>query len=337
MAATLSGMDKVELSADWMVAVASDYNSIEDRARRFASELKSQIEQLLFDRGLSEASEVTCRVKSIDSVLQKLSSRQSENPRLNDIQDLIGIRVVTPFGRHLSTIEEAVHSAGQVLNRTNKSAFFSTNEFGYSSIHYSIKCHDSWLSVPTLSQFSGMKAEVQVRTMAQHVWATASHTLQYKSEENTPAPLRRSVHRLAALLELVDIEFERLLVERENYRKQLSINKGDLRNDSILNVDSLSAALEQELPSENRTADSEAFDSILAELNDIGVTTFGGLQEFVRRHKSIALKNDKDAVARIRDGKGNYKVVPERQQVGVFYNHTGLVRIMISQQRERQP
>lgn len=58
---------------------------------------------------------------------------------------------------------------------------------------------------------SGLKAEVQVRTVTQHVWAAASHVLQYKQEASVPLPVRRSIYRVSALLETVDLEFERVL------------------------------------------------------------------------------------------------------------------------------
>jgi ppGpp synthetase/RelA/SpoT-type nucleotidyltranferase len=62
-----------------------------------------------------------------------------------------------------------------------------------------------------------MVFELQLRTLAQHIWAVASHKLQYKREASVPVPIRRSINRVSALLEMVDLEFDRVLLEREQY------------------------------------------------------------------------------------------------------------------------
>ena len=74
---------------------------------------------------------------------------------------------------------------------------------------------DDWLNVPTFREFKGLRAELQIRTLAQQLWAAASHKLQYKRESSVPYPIRRSIHRVAALLETVDLELERVLSERD--------------------------------------------------------------------------------------------------------------------------
>ena len=93
-------------------------------------------------------------------------------------------------------------------------------QFGYQSWHYVIAFPEKWLSVPSLCDFRGLRAELQLRTIAQHLWAAASHKLQYKAESSVPLPIRRSIHRVSALLETVDLEFDRVLQEREDYLKQ---------------------------------------------------------------------------------------------------------------------
>ena len=70
------------------------------------------------------------------------------------------------------------------------------------------------------------------------------HTLQYKQEDSVPAPMRRAIHRVSALLEVVDLEFERLLKERESYRS----DSGPINTDAILNVDLLEHLLDALLP-----------------------------------------------------------------------------------------
>ena len=42
------------------------------------------------------------------------------------------------------------------------------DQFGYSSIHIVAALPSEWLKVPTMSGLEDLKAEIQVRTLAQH-------------------------------------------------------------------------------------------------------------------------------------------------------------------------
>jgi putative GTP pyrophosphokinase len=95
-----------------------------------------------------------------------------------------------------------------IIKQENTTRKLREDQFGYSSMHYVVRFPKDWLVVPAMALFGEMKAEIQVRTIAQHLWADASHILQYKNEENIPEPIKRSIHRVSAILETVDLEFE---------------------------------------------------------------------------------------------------------------------------------
>ena len=57
---------------------------------------------------------------------------------------------------------------------------------------------------------SGDKRELQLRTLAQHLWADIYHELGYKNEFQLPARWEREFARLAALLEYCDQGFEEI-------------------------------------------------------------------------------------------------------------------------------
>src|SRR5690606_25945786 len=97
---------------------------------------------------------------------------------------------------------------------------------------------------------------------AQHTWAVASPKLQYKHEEGVPPPIRRTIHRVSALLETVDLEFERVLEERGSYIAAAADNV-DLGE--LLNVDLLKATLSEILPEKNRV-DNEPYADLLVDL-----------------------------------------------------------------------
>ena len=181
--------------------------------------------------------------------------------------------------------------------------------------------------MPTFKKAGELRAEIQVRTVAQHIWAAASHILQYKRETGVPPPIRRSIYRVSALLETVDLEFERVLEERKGYLAQPKTNLAE----EVLNVDLLAKILNELLPEKNK-ADAEPYAELLQDLFAFSITTARQLRDLITKHLHTALAVD---VARVKKEQGKDKPLGtsrERIERGVFFAHVGLVRQMLSAQ-----
>lgn len=284
--------------------------------------LVGQLIQVIKDHSLTLAFPIESRVKSWASIQEKLD-RKSLNPKsIAEIPDLVGIRVVLLFLRDLRTCCKVVTEIFPVKEMEDVASRLGDAQFGYQSVHHSLTIPDSWITVPTFSGCNGVTAELQVRTIAQHTWAAASHILQYKHEANIPAEVRRSINRVSALLETVDLEFERALREREKYLGEPAETRS---SDEALNVDLLAATLDSMLPPENKT-DDESYDELLVELVGAGIVTLGKLRAFIDQRLKPALKHDSDIVS---GRHSRYLRVPERMKRGVYLTHVGLVRRML--------
>jgi len=173
-----------------------------------------------------------------------------------------------PFQRKFED-SSTVRKTFSIENEEDVTDRLGNSEFGYQSLHYGITIPNTWATVPTFSGCAGIIAEIQLRTIAQHTWAAASHLLQYKQESGIPFEVRRSIHRVSALLETVDLEFERALIERDEY---LDESSPDRSGDELLNVDLLSGALTNLLPIANRL-ENEDYNTILSRLNKFNINT----------------------------------------------------------------
>ncbi|MDD5094450.1 MAG: RelA/SpoT domain-containing protein [Dehalococcoidia bacterium] len=193
------------------------YELVVPLAERFCNKLTEQIQELLVPAEVSLAVPIEKRVKSWDSLREKIANKNLKVKNAQDIEDLVGIRLILLFQRDVLKTCEIVAKNFDVLNIEDTRQRLGDSELGYQSVHYQIKLPKSWLVVPSFASFDGLCAEIQMRTVAQHIWAVASHTLQYKHEHGVPRPIRRAIHRVSALLETVDLEFERALQEREAY------------------------------------------------------------------------------------------------------------------------
>jgi putative GTP pyrophosphokinase len=306
--------------------LAEQYEVIAPSATRPAAELVRQVEHLLGDEGVLLGFPIQVRVKSWRSIAEKLQRVGLDFQNLRDLQDLVGVRVILLFRRDLERACTAIERNFRIRKQYDTQERLGADQFGYSSRHFVVDIPESWLTVPTMSGLGDLGAEIQVRTLAQHIWAEASQALQYKVEESIPLPIRRAVARTAALLETVDLELERVLEEREQYRRTLP----EQDKDEPLNVDVIEQTLDQLLPAEHKAPGLETYSLLLEELAHVSISTQHALEVFVREHLEDAIKESAVEAKWHRDRllKSGKPLSPKLEQ-GIYFIHTGLVRVML--------
>ncbi len=307
-----------------------EFKSAAVLAERFIAELVRQIQELLETNSISLSFPVQQRVKAWASLREKLERKALVLESLKDLDDLVGLRLILQFTRDVPKVCGLIQNNFKVLKNYDTSDRLKTDQFGYSSTHLVVELPETWLAVPTFSQMKGWRAEIQVRTTAQHIWATASHTLQYKQEGSVPDSVRRAIFRVSALLEMVDLEFERLLGARDTYRGEA----GRLPPNSTLNVDLLENLLDSLLPELNKDREEkEPYAELLRDLNHFKITDRGGLAKLIEEHLPAALLEDERQVASLSESPDEISEVstPSRLELGVFYTHIGLIRECLQQ------
>jgi len=302
----------------------TDYEQLAPLANRYVLALQEQLEQLLLANGLTLGVPIEHRIKTWQSISNNMERRNLTLKNIRELDDLIGIRLILLFKRDLATINKLIADTFEVIRQEDKATRLDDTQFGYQSVHFVIKLPKEWLEIPSFRDFSQLHAEVQVRTLAQHIWAAAAHKLQYKQEDSVPRPILRSIYRVSAILEIVDLEFERVLQERESY-----ITADDtLQEHAKLNVDLVERILDELLPPDNRD-DSELYAELLEDLLLFDIDTVGKLQDLVRANLDKVIEGDNKIVRTRLAEKDYYSTTLERLECGVFFNHVGLVRAAI--------
>lgn len=303
-----------------------EYDLVFPVAKRYSECLASELRKMLEVKDITLGVPMENRVKDWKSIKEKIERKQITLKRLEDLTDLIGIRLILLFKRDVDGVAELLNEAFTVLSVEDTGERLGDSQFGYQSIHYNVQMPESWLNVPTMSEFGKFQAEIQVRTISQHIWAASSHKLQYKQEGNVPPPVRRAIHRVSALLETVDLEFERVLQDRTAYVSKLN---DELEDNLPLDVDSLKRALEDIWPASNSSSD-DPYAELLSELAVIGVFTSRELKETIGNLKSQVLKNDQQFVRKYQDDESFMNKLGEdyyeRIARGVWLTHVGLTR-----------
>jgi putative GTP pyrophosphokinase len=307
--------------------LAAEYQELAPLAQDFADELHRQISSLLTQNGIRLGVPIEKRVKTWESISEKLERKTLQVISCKELPDFVGLRVILLFHRDAIRTCELVEKHFTVLQQEDKRAVLEDSRFGYASFHYVVSAPAVWQAVPTLSGVTNFRAEIQVRTLAQHIWAAASHTLQYKQEQHVPAAVRRTINRVAALLETVDLEFERVLTERQSYREEAHLET----QPGTLNADLVSKLLDEVLPPQNKS-ETEMYSVLIDELRAFGINSLSGLRSLLQRHIPVILEVDRRRVETEKQKPVPLGTTPDRIAKGVFFSHVGLARRALSQE-----
>jgi ppGpp synthetase/RelA/SpoT-type nucleotidyltranferase len=168
---------------------------------------------LLREEGIYATTE--SRAKDPGSLENKLHRKQYSS--LKEIPDLAGVRIIV---RYLSDVQRTVELLGSefTIPESFPHRYSSPDAFGYVSHHVVVKLSAERRGLREWNRYGDLACEVQIRTILQHAWASISHSLDYKSEEEVPTAVRRDLFRVAALLESGDEMFERYHLAVQNLR-----------------------------------------------------------------------------------------------------------------------
>ncbi len=182
--------------------------------------LHARLKDVLKSGGV-EVHAVSHRVKDLNSLAHKLGRPDKTYQRLEDITDLIGLRVITYFDDSVDHVDGLIKANFRVdsSRSEDKRRRHDPHSFGYVSLH-SI-CHPPADLLEAHPEWD-WPFEIQIRTILQHAWAEIEHDLGYKSAESIPIPLRRRFSRLAGLLELADSEFVELQRALKDYTRKVA-------------------------------------------------------------------------------------------------------------------
>jgi putative GTP pyrophosphokinase len=308
-----------------------EYENLRLQCDRTTDVVKNEIEKIFLNEGISLGFPIQKRVKKWESILEKLNSgRFNIKKSVTELQDLSGIRIILLFKSDVEKVCTLLKANFEEIKTYNPIDKLQNDQFGYASVHVIAKIPKEWAKVPSFNGLDQIQFEIQVRTLSQHMWAEASNIFQYKQEQNVPKELLRSIGRASALLETVDLEFERLLIQRENYRSELHVTSKESKT-LILNVDLLSATLENMLPAENKY-EVEDFASLLEDLEFFKINTVEELTKLITQYQKQAIAEDKEMVQERLLNHSKLKISLKdklRLGKGVFFTYTGLVRTML--------
>jgi ppGpp synthetase/RelA/SpoT-type nucleotidyltranferase len=173
----------------------------------FAELVSKRLKQMLKPGGFWF--EVSARAKEVDSLVKKLLKKSHHT--YETLPDKVGARVVVRFRSDIESALKLIR-ASMVFDKEDPKDP-GIDRVGYQSVHL------DGVSLPDnaeeIVKFPRDKfwVELQVRTLAQHLWSEMSHDTIYKNDETVsalPPDIRRRVNLMAGQIEVADREFDRL-------------------------------------------------------------------------------------------------------------------------------
>ena len=168
------------------------------------------------------------RVKSPASYAEKVVRKQDKfaMDAAYSITDKCGLRVICQSNEDRQLMCDYIRKNFLIdeANSLDKRSDLNVDAFGYLSVHFVVQIRDTdkdigGIRVPSkiVVGAKGQKAEIQVRTLLEHAWATGVHDRFYKTVIRKPDPLLREAAGLASALEAADARYSRLNNEIDAY------------------------------------------------------------------------------------------------------------------------
>lgn len=182
---------------------------------------------------------VNHRTKTRQGVYEKIDRKKYKFPS-EEMMDFSGVRVILYFESDIDKVSAIINSLFNVddENSVSNESRLSSNKIGYRSIHYVCDIGEERNSLVEYEFISGLKCEIQVRTMLQHAWAELTHDRNYKLSGKLPLNIERKINLYSGMLEIADIGFSEIISAVSAY--QLELEGKNLTTSVSQSIDSLS-------------------------------------------------------------------------------------------------
>ena len=264
------------------------FRELRPSLQQLAEEATALLRQALREQGVYVTA-IEHRVKAEKSLTGKLELKGAKYKSIDDITDLVGLRVITFYTDEVDKVAVIAKGLFDIdwQESVDKRKLHELDAFGYNSLHYICRLRTG-----------GPRFELQMRTALQHVWSTIEHDTGYKGDVKIPREYKRQFSRLAGMLELVDEEFSRLRMVLTDYRRQtLALVKSGKLDDVPLSRETFRSYLELQ-PFDrlnHRIAavnQAEVFPvgmmPYLRVLESFGMETLGDVQHFIDENSDDA-------------------------------------------------
>ncbi len=175
----------------------------------------------------SPIEQVTGRVKSISSILDKAHRKGVALEDLEDIiDDIAGIRLICQFEDDIPIVVDLIRGMSDLTIISEQDYIRNPKKSGYSSYHV-----NALYNVETIYGHRCIKVENQIRTLAKNIWTVIEHSLQYKYNGSIPVSVQERLLAAAGAVKQLDQEMSSIredLMDAESSYREEAVNVADI-------------------------------------------------------------------------------------------------------------
>lgn len=175
--------------------------------------------QLSLENDRNPFESISCRIKSVPSIIEKLSRKgyeltaESIEANLNDVA---GIRVICSFPEDIYVLADRLCSQDDIRLIERKDYIKNPKPNGYRSLHLIVE-----IPIFLMDEKKFMRVEVQFRTIAMDFWASLEHKLKYKKN------IENDLEEISAELKACADEISRLDGKMQEIHNKINASNGD--------------------------------------------------------------------------------------------------------------
>lgn len=173
-----------------------------------AKELVRVKEDLSYKYGYDVVSNITARIKTPKSIINKMKKKQYElnyKSLIDNINDIAGIRVVCPLKSDIYNILKMIRKMPNINIVKAKDYLKRPKSSGYSAYHVIVET-----PVNINGELKPIKVEIQLRTMAMDSWATNEHKMKYKTNKKLSVIDSKKLTIYAKILNFIDDKMSKI-------------------------------------------------------------------------------------------------------------------------------
>ncbi|KAA6453289.1 GTP pyrophosphokinase family protein [Bacillus swezeyi] len=194
--------------------------------RQAVEELKVKLKGMRglyeYEDGHSPIEFVTGRVKPVPSILEKAKRKNIPLHRIENIQDIAGLRIMCQFFDDIRIVVEMLLARKDFTVVDKRDYIAEHKESGYRSYHLVVL-----YPLQTVNGEKQILVEIQIRTLAMNFWATIEHSLNYKYSGNIPEKVKLRLQRASEAASRLDKEMSEIRVEIQEAQAAFSRKKKD--------------------------------------------------------------------------------------------------------------
>lgn len=160
---------------------------------------------------------IKCRLKSPESILEKLTRRGipfSVDNIEKELNDIAGIRVICSFPDDIYALVDYLIEQDDIRLVIMKDYIKNPKPNGYRSVHIIVE-----VPIFLTDRKKPMRVEVQFRTIAMDFWASLEHKLKYKKNIKKAEDISEQLFYCAELISQLDARMQQI-------RDKIEINEG---------------------------------------------------------------------------------------------------------------